>query len=233
MNNRFICAIVIIASCAYSNGHEASVVIEPYREERDWPAVEKIMEDYPSLKWCEHEGKPEGSTHKILTDPTCTTEVLRVDRRTIGFVNYIKIYDYKTFTFLLFRWSYVNSMGIDKEYRHQGYEAMLLNHVIDAAAQEHAQSLLISAAVHDSIGRDLYEKAGFTCFEVYDEEALYRLDFDVPPEKLPYNIIQRYSNSLLTIFGIPISYLYLKAIYGHWDLFYRQHDPAMSASPMH
>ena len=64
------------------------VTIEPFQEDRDMSAIDKILDKYRSELTYESRGCEEGTTKKYLVSSKYTTKVLRIDDETIGFINY-------------------------------------------------------------------------------------------------------------------------------------------------
>jgi ribosomal-protein-alanine N-acetyltransferase len=202
MFNSILMLIVSAVSFVQAIEH---FTIEKYQDERDWPAIAQIIAGHTDLEW-ELTGHAQGTSRAMLKYWFQVTEVLRVDSKTIGFVNY-RWWRGHFLTFFVRPWVSLYSIGIDKKYQHQGYGKVLLQHVIEQATNKYASAVTLATNVNNTVARHMFEQAGFTLAQIeYDVVANYDLTIDIPADKLPQgNIIQRHSGeSLATLVAATV-----------------------------
>jgi ribosomal protein S18 acetylase RimI-like enzyme len=172
--------------------HAENWSIELYQPERDGQVVRQILKDNQQNLTYESRGDPAGTTEKYLESKKYTTEVLRVNGKTIGFVNYTA-YNFELLTFFISRRGLIHLIGIDKNEQSKGYGKLLFQHAVRELKKQKIQYILLSVNRENSIARSLYEKEGFCLMETYSPIVLYILMIDLPADQLPKgNIIQRH-----------------------------------------
>ncbi|MFA6066156.1 MAG: GNAT family N-acetyltransferase [Candidatus Babeliaceae bacterium] len=193
-------------------------IIERYNKARDGEAIQKILKDnYETLTY-EFLGQPEGTTNKYLESSKFITDVIRIDGKTIGFVNYIA-YNGTFCTFHIGRYGMIHLIGIDTDYQHNGYGEMLLDHALATLKQENTPIIFLAVKTDNVKARSLYEKKNFSCnlppaAQSHTPQLFYSLTVEVPADQLPQgNFVQRYPKTCLgiTIIGIG-AYMYAT----HW-----------------
>lgn len=190
----FASIIFFSSQCAVNQEY----TIEKYNHERDEQAVIKMLNDTPQYLRYETLGMPAGTTEKYITSPTYTTEVIRVNGKTIGFINYLA-YNLDIFTFHIMRFGFINLMSIDKEYQGVGYGKILFAYAVDQLIKLKCPTIMLNAKLSNTKARNMYEKAGFSP-RIAGDDVLYTLKTNVLPSELPQgNIIQRHPYASLMI----------------------------------
>lgn len=181
----------------FVNLHAAQVIIEKYQPNRDHDMIVKILNDYPVYLRYEHIGYKPGTTEKYLTSPKYITDVLRVDGKTVGFINY-GVWDITLLTFNFGRVGLIHLMGVDKEYQRKGYGRMLFQHAVENLKDRNTPVIMLSTKADNVNAIALYEKEGFLCLlspyhRANAQDLFFTRKVDVAADKLPKgNIIQRY-----------------------------------------
>jgi ribosomal protein S18 acetylase RimI-like enzyme len=202
--------IVLVQSNAYAMHENAEIV--PFQEERDFPAIQKILNDYPGELRYESLGYAAGTTEKYIKSPKYKTDVLRVDDTTVGFVNYAAD-NFTLLTFHLNRYGVLHLLGVDKDHQKQGFGKLLVRHAVKELEKLKAPNLSLTVKRDNIAARTLYEKEGFaTRFadlshlppELQAKFATlpmpYTKNLDIPADELPKgNIIQQYPGTSLAI----------------------------------
>lgn len=164
--------------------------IEKYNHERDGQAIIKMLNDTPHYLRYESMGMPAGTTEKCFTNPYYITDVIRVNGKTIGFVNYFA-QNIEILTFHIMRLGIIHLMGVDTEYQGQGYGKILFQHAIDQLKELKTPTIWLNAKMSNTKARNLYEKAGFSARPAGDD-VIYSLQTNIPAKDLPQgNFIQR------------------------------------------
>lgn len=200
---RFFCFFSLCLMLCGNLASFAMVVIKPYKEERDYAAVQQILSDYPSLTY-EALGKSEGTTEKYLSSSKYITDVLRVDDQTVGFINYCA-HNFELLTFHIKRSGMIHLLGIDQRHQRKGYGQMLLTHAVSKLEELKVPQIFLTVKRDNSAARRLYEKTGFVCMipieaQVTMSDLFYSRMISIPVEELPQgNCIQRYPKSWLAL----------------------------------
>ncbi|HRN78456.1 MAG TPA: GNAT family N-acetyltransferase [Candidatus Dependentiae bacterium] len=151
--------------------HQArsEVTIEQFQEERDMSAIEEILKAYPTLTHESH-GCADGTTKKYLSSTDYMTHVIRVDGNTIGFINYATkpIFYVKHFLdpLKLISWyfsgyGFIQLIGIDTKYQHQGYGRQLLHYALQKLKKQGVSKVMLCTDLDNTINHNFYEKEGF------------------------------------------------------------------------
>ncbi len=178
----------LIVTTALAN----TVSIEPYNHERDFQAIQHILDATPHYVRYESMGYPAGTTEQYLVNPQFVTEVLRVDNKTVGFVNYY-MHHVHVLTFYLLSIGLVHLIALDPAYQGKGYGAQLLAHVIEKMEQNNMPTAMLNVKVNNTKARKLYEKAGFVPLAHAGDDIFYTKQLNIPTDKLPQgNSIQRH-----------------------------------------
>lgn len=186
---------------SYSHAMNNEIKIEPYQSERDYPAIEKILKDFPILTY-EQWGKPEGTTKRYLESENYHTDVLIYNNQTVGFVNYIA-YNWHFLTFFLKRYGFIHIIGIDQEYQKKGFGSQLLQHALQKLEEQKTPIISLMVNSDNINAQKLYEKEGFTCPTPKNQRHLvsqltYQKSINISPDELPQgNIIQQYPRTFL------------------------------------
>ena len=135
-------------------------IIEPFQYERDLPAIQAILNDYPDLT-AESKGFSAGATEQYITGPEYKTEVLRLNNQTIGFVNYCE----HNISYLKSYGPYgvLHLIGIEKKYQGKGYGKMLVQRAVEGLRALKAPGVLLMVKANNTTARILYETEGFSC----------------------------------------------------------------------
>ena len=209
---KYIKTLVISLFITTSIFASESATIEKYNEQRDSTAIIKILNDTPQYLRYEFLGCPSGTTEKYITSPSYITEVVRVDGKTAGFINYIA-HNSTLLTFHLMRRGTIHLMGVDTEYQGKGYGKLLLNHAIEQLTILKVPKISLNTKLDNIKAQSIYEKAGFKGMAA-GTEVYYTKEIDIPADQLPQgNIIQRNPkiSALIAATGIS-SYLWWKHI---------------------
>jgi len=148
----------ILSFSLYSG--EQSVTFEPYQARRDRTAVQAIITDNKDYIAYESIGLPEGTTMKYIESSKYLTYVVRMDDRTVGFVNFIA-YNITFFTFHFQRVGLIHLIGIAKDLHHRGIGKFLMSATLKELHSLNAPLLLLNVRRDNSNARALYEKFGF------------------------------------------------------------------------
>lgn len=194
---------ILVIMCNIFCASDHIVTIERYRSARDRETVLKILNDHYNYLMCESSGRPEGTTIRIIDSGYGTTDVLRVDNKTVGFVNYF-LPPWRIITFFCGRNALINLIGVDKEHLHQGYGTQLLKHAISELEQLQVSRIRLWVKKDNVHARKFYEKEGFLqrvpAVENVDD-PYYAYWFDCLPDNLPQgNIIQRNKKTAAALF---------------------------------
>jgi ribosomal protein S18 acetylase RimI-like enzyme len=184
------------------------IVIAPYDKSRDFYAIEAILQDNRTLLMYEAAGGSCGTTQKYLDSSKYLTYVLRVDDRTVGFINYVA-YDINFFTFHFGRCGLIHLLGVDKQQQGKGYGRQLLEYALADLTKLKVSRINVAVKKENLRAIGLYKKANFIC--PITPELAARLPNDMPlvmvfETGIPFdvsrgNIIQRYPWPF-TAFGI-------------------------------
>ncbi len=177
------------------------VVIERYQQQRDGTAVQKILTAFPHLTY-ESRGYAAGTTEKYLVSPKYATDVLRVDGKTVGFVNYAA-YDMNILSFHIARHGLLHLIGVDTEHQKKGYGTLLLDHAIEELKKLNAPNIILAVQSDNINAQKLYEKKNFQCpmqTRIKGKDFYYRLKLDIPSDRLERgNILQRRPKASLSL----------------------------------
>jgi ribosomal-protein-alanine N-acetyltransferase len=210
--------MVALVLAVFVNLQAAELVIERYQPSRDGDAVIKILNDYPAYLRYESAGYASGTTEKYLNSAKYSTDVLRVDGKTIGFINYIA-QDITLLTFNFGRMGLIHLMGVDKEYQRKGYGRILFQHVVERLKELNTPTIMLATKRENSAAIALYEKEGFLCAlsphaRATAKDLFFMLSVEVPADKLPKgNIIQRNPKAFFTLAVVAVcGFMYKKFI---------------------
>lgn len=208
--NLFAVIFVLIAFSIKSS----EITIEKYDHARDSVAIEKILQDHYHYLCYESAGLPAGTTMQYIMSNKYITDVIRIDNKTVGFINYL-VNNAEFLTFQFGRGGIVHLLGIDSDYQGHGYGKQLLQHAIGQMCAQYVSSIVINAKIDNTKARSLYEKNGFACVFSYGSDCIYLRAFNVPADKLPQgNIIQRHKKaSLALMLGTLGGLIWWKYIY--------------------
>lgn len=194
---------ILVIMCNIFCASDHIVTIERYQSVRDKEAVQKICNDHYNYLMYESLGRPEGTTIRIIDSGYFTTDVLRINNKTVGFVNYFMI-TWPIITFFCGRGAAIHLIGVDKEHLHQGYGTQLLKHAISELEQLQASRIRLSVKKDNVHARKFYEKEGFLLRVPVVEnvdDLFYTYWFDGFPDNLPQgNIIQRNKRTAAALF---------------------------------
>lgn len=195
---------ILVIMCNIFCASDHIVTIERYQSVRDKEAVQKICNDHYNYLMYESLGLPEGTTMKYIESKNYITDVLRVNNKIVGFVNYT-LKDWYLLTFYLGRYAMVNLMGVDTEHQYQGYGTRLLKHSMLELQKLQASTIMLTVQKDNVRARKLYEKEGFLLkFPVVENiigGLIYTYKLDVLPDNLPQgNIIQRNKRTAAALF---------------------------------
>jgi ribosomal protein S18 acetylase RimI-like enzyme len=194
------------------------MAIELYEASRDKEAVQKIVNESPAIQ-CEALGSPPGTTQKYIESSKYITKVLRVNNKTMGFVNYL-VKDLSFLTFYITRVGFINLIGIDKDYRGKGYGKILMQETISHLKQLNVPSIFLFTKEDNENAVGLYKNVGFKAITTFPMEksmitkeltiaSIYRLKLDIPVDHLPKgNIIQQHPHLSLTLASLGIGGLF-------------------------
>lgn len=176
----------------------STVSIERYVASRDAMVIEKILHDNHELLTYEAMGYPAGSTFKYMNSNNYTTDVIRVDGTTVGFINYCAL-NIDLLTFHFCRRGFIHLIGIDKNYQNQGYGGLLLDHTLSEFKKLKVPSVMVSVQSSNANALKLYERKGFK--RAFSPDGIEEMnvplslsyEIDIPAHELPQgNIIQRH-----------------------------------------
>ncbi len=189
-----------------SSPHE--YCIQEYDASRDLSAIRSILEENRDTLTYESRGYKEGTTEKYIGSPKYKTDVLRINDRTVGFINYCR-YDITFLTFYFGTRGLIHLMGVNKEFQRKGFGTILLRHAISRLKDLKTPKIILSVMRDNNKARLLYEKEEFKCFMPSD--LFYELNLDIPQKELPQgNIIQRNPKSFLGLCFALVASFYLK-----------------------
>ena len=141
-------------------------IIQRYQSARDKKVVQKILNDNDyflnTSGIFSYGGQAMDCVERkkdVFVSFNCITNVLQVNNKTVGFVNYF-VRDLHCLTFYLMRLAAVNLIGVDKEYLRQGYGTLLLKHAISELEQLQAPQIRVQVKKDNVGARKLYEKQG-------------------------------------------------------------------------
>ena len=156
-------SLTLFLLVCYSVQIRSEVVIELFQENRDMPAIQKILDTYRSVLAYEASGCKEGTTKGYLVNPEYITKVLRVDGKTVGFINYT--IEEPPFLLKLFMNSngLVHLMGVESKHQSKGYGKVLLDHVLQELKGKDIHKVLLCVKTENNLARKFYEKEGFIC----------------------------------------------------------------------
>ena len=154
---------VFLLTISFCTQVQSEVVIESFQEDRDMPAIEKILDEYRSVLTYEARGYEEGMTKKYIVSTKYTTKVLRVDGETVGFINYVVIEPPFLLKLFMNQEGLVHLMGVDSNHQHKGYGKMLLRHALQDLKDKKLSKVRLSVGRENKAARSFYEKEGFTC----------------------------------------------------------------------
>lgn len=209
---------------------EKNIEIIKFNPEQHKEDVLKIIKNDAKYLTYEALGYPQGTTEKYLTSSKYKTDVLLIDSKVIGFINYIS-YDLSLLTFNFGRHGIIHLMAIDKNHRKKGYGKLLFNHAITELNKCYVPIITVSVKKDNKAAIKLYEQAGFENTlenslasirtenpelykKIYEsmQDLYYTKKFDVPEYLLPKgNLIQRYPKTSLAILAAgtsAVSYYY-------------------------
>ena len=199
--------LLSITSCLQA----AESTIEPYQADRDRAAIISILDANPEYLTYEHLGCPAGTTLKYIESPKYKTAVLRIDDKTIGFVNYV-VYDNTLLTFNFGKQGLIHLIGVDQEHQKQGYGTQLLKYAIQKCTEQNTSTIQLAVKT-DNPAKNMYAKAGFTSVGQYSGQERLQLKINVPADKLPKgNLIQQYPKITFALLASAVgAYFYKKS----------------------
>lgn len=196
-----------------------TVSIVAYDRSRDFDAVQTIIHGYPNFLMYESQGKPEGTTQKYFNSSHYQTYVLRVDGKTVGFVNYLA-YNSNVFTFHFGRYGLINLLGVDTQYQRKGYGKKLLDHAIADLKNQKASRIILAVQKENVNAIAFYTKNGFACpvsAEMYarfpaDLPLMFIHDTGIPFDVSRGNMFQRYpkTGAVIIIISVLGIYAYIR-----------------------
>lgn len=184
-----------------------TIAFELYDRERDGAAVTKILNDFPAfLKYEVTQQAPEGTTEKYLSSSKYITNVLRVDDKTVGFINFCA-YNHDILSFHVGRYGLIHLMGVDKDHQSKGYGSALIDHAIAGLEKLNAPNIRLTVEKENSKALQLYKKKGFISQGYWHE-----LRLNIPADRIPQgNIIQRYPLTSLSVAALAAGLWYTGA----------------------
>ncbi len=156
------CITMMSYSCAMND----TITIEPYQSERDYPAIEKILQTYPHISY-EAVGYAKGTTKQSLENDNYHTDVLIYNNQTVGFVNY-RIFKWYGLTFLFGQQALIHLIGVDQKHQNRGFGSQLLQHTLQKLEEQKISSVYLAVKATNINAQKLYEKEGFSC--IFSEE---------------------------------------------------------------
>ena len=179
--------------------------IEPYNHNRDFVAVQQILDTNQNYLRYESMGFPQDTTEQYIESHNFSTDVLRVNNQTVGFVNY-HMEHLTLLTFYIHSAGCIHLLGIDFEHQGKGYGKKLMLHAIEKMEQNNMASASIAVKKSNTKAQKLYESCGFTIAISLDDDFYYKKNLDVPEDKLPQgNIIQRNKKISTAIASLAIA----------------------------
>lgn len=155
MSIKFLSLFLILTISLCAQIRSADGTIAQFQEDRDMLAVVRILDEYRSVLTYESMGYEEGTTKEYLLNPNYTTKVLRVDDKTVGFINYTVI----ELQFLLK--GLIHLIGVDSTHQSQGYGKMLLTHALQELKGKDLSTAILSVKSENDRAQKFYEKEGF------------------------------------------------------------------------
>lgn len=201
--------LITLAISSTINASQSTInfSIEKYQPERDQATIIKILDDHSNFLRYENLGRPTGTTEKYLTSTKYITDVLRIDDKTVGFINYIA-YDLKILTFNFGTYGFIHLIGVDKDHQHKGYGRQLLKRAVAELEKLNTPSIGIAVNTSNSNALELYQKEGFLMTYPNDpntqaHDIILMRKLNIPKDKLPKgNLIQQYPKTTLTLVSI-------------------------------
>ncbi len=215
MNKFFIVSLLLCINIL----HTQDITIVPYDRSRDLEAIQTIIHDNWDILTYEALGSPKGTTQKYLDSSNYITYVLRLDDKTIGFVNYTA-YDVNVCTFHYGRYGLIHLLGVDAQYQGQGYGTKLLHYALNDLTNTHVSHINVAVKRDNLRAIELYKKNKFT-YSIKPELAarlpkdiplIMTFDTGVPFDTSRGNIMQRYPklSGVLCSMIVLGSFIYLR-----------------------
>jgi len=153
-----------------------SIVIDAYNEQRDWPAIERIIAaNYYMLAYESDGVSPEGTTKSYFDAPSYITQVVRIANQTVGFINYAA-FERDISGVHVVPYGFINLIGIDNQQQGKGYGRLLLETTIEEFKKRNMPFVFIYASPQNPKALNLYESVGFrlkAADQFFDEETDY------------------------------------------------------------
>lgn len=179
--------------------------IEPYNHNRDFVAVQQILDTNQNYLRYENMGFPQGTTEQYIESHNFSTDVLRINNQTVGFVSYYMEH-LTLLTFYIHSAGCIHLLGIDFEHQGKGYGKKLMLHAIEKMKQNNMASASLAVKKSNTKAQKLYESCGFTIAISLDDDFYYKKNLDVLEDKLPQgNIIQRNKKISTAIASLAIA----------------------------